>query len=98
MVLTSFSQKVQLFYLCFSIKLVIYLYCINVNTHSVMSNFLLGTRLVVSLRGDEPREELEFLKSSDATLILHNLPYSEEKISRVHAARRYYYIWFFKIF
>nr|GME10111.1 4-hydroxy-3-methylbut-2-en-1-yl diphosphate synthase (ferredoxin), chloroplastic [Ipomoea batatas] len=47
-----------------------------------------GTRLVLSVRGDEAQEELEFLKSSDATLILHNLPYSEEKISRVHAARR----------
>ncbi|VFQ91483.1 unnamed protein product [Cuscuta campestris] len=47
-----------------------------------------GTRLVVSVRGDEPQEELEFLKSSDATLILHNLPCTEETVSRVHAARR----------
>ncbi|CAH9072358.1 unnamed protein product [Cuscuta epithymum] len=47
-----------------------------------------GARLVVSVRGDEPYEELELLKKSDATLILHNLPCSEKKISRVHAARR----------
>ncbi|KZV34576.1 GcpE [Dorcoceras hygrometricum] len=47
-----------------------------------------GTRLVVSVRGDESQGELEILKSIDATMILHNLPYAEEKISRVHAARR----------
>ncbi|KAK6138067.1 hypothetical protein DH2020_028182 [Rehmannia glutinosa] len=47
-----------------------------------------GTRLVVSVRGDESYEELKILKSTDATMILHDLPYTEEKISRVHAARR----------
>ncbi|CAH1437948.1 unnamed protein product [Lactuca virosa] len=47
-----------------------------------------GTRLVVSVRGDEPYEELEVLKTSDATMILHDLPYTEEKTGRVHAARR----------
>ncbi|GER34822.1 4-hydroxy-3-methylbut-2-en-1-yl diphosphatesynthase [Striga asiatica] len=47
-----------------------------------------GTRLVVSVRGDEPHEELNILKSSDAVMILHNVPYTEENISRVHAARR----------
>ncbi|XP_073311998.1 4-hydroxy-3-methylbut-2-en-1-yl diphosphate synthase (ferredoxin), chloroplastic-like [Primulina huaijiensis] len=47
-----------------------------------------GTRLVVSVRGDETQGELEILKSIDATTILHNLPYAEEKTSRVHAARR----------
>ncbi|XP_021746077.1 4-hydroxy-3-methylbut-2-en-1-yl diphosphate synthase (ferredoxin), chloroplastic-like [Chenopodium quinoa] len=47
-----------------------------------------GTRLVVSLRGDEPYEELEILKDIDATMILHELPFSEEKVSRIHAARR----------
>ncbi|XP_057954982.1 4-hydroxy-3-methylbut-2-en-1-yl diphosphate synthase (ferredoxin), chloroplastic [Malania oleifera] len=47
-----------------------------------------GTRLVVSVRGDEPYEELEILKGIDATMLLHDLPYTEEKISRVHAARR----------
>ncbi|KAJ0021566.1 hypothetical protein Pint_32178 [Pistacia integerrima] len=48
----------------------------------------LGTRLVVSLRGDEPYEELEILKDIDATMILHDLPFTEDKIGRVHAARR----------
>ncbi|KAE9616675.1 putative (E)-4-hydroxy-3-methylbut-2-enyl-diphosphate synthase (ferredoxin) [Lupinus albus] len=47
-----------------------------------------GTRLVVSVRGDEPSEELEILKDVDATMIFHDLPYVEDKISRVHAARR----------
>lgn len=47
-----------------------------------------GTRLVVSVRGDEPYKELETLKRVDATMILHTLPYTEEKIGRVHAARR----------
>nr|AOV62778.1 4-hydroxy-3-methylbut-2-enyl diphosphate synthase [Morus alba] len=47
-----------------------------------------GTRLVVSLRGDESYEELEILKGIDATMILHDLPLSEDKTSRVHAARR----------
>lgn len=49
---------------------------------------LSGTRLVVSVRGDEPYEELEILKSVDATMILHELPYTEDRVSRVHAARR----------
>lgn len=49
---------------------------------------LLGTRLVVSVRGDEPYEELDILKGIDATMLLHDLPYTEDKISRVHAARR----------
>jgi len=49
---------------------------------------LSGTRLVVSVRGDESFEELDILKSADATMILHNLPYTEDKVSRVHAARR----------
>ncbi|XP_047317223.1 4-hydroxy-3-methylbut-2-en-1-yl diphosphate synthase (ferredoxin), chloroplastic [Impatiens glandulifera] len=47
-----------------------------------------GTRLVVSLRGDETYEQLEILKSIDAMMILHDLPFTEQKISRVHAARR----------
>ncbi|KAF2284660.1 hypothetical protein GH714_028876 [Hevea brasiliensis] len=47
-----------------------------------------GTRLVVSARGDEPYEELEILKDIDATMILHDLPFTEDKIGRVHAARR----------
>lgn len=52
-------------------------------------NFLSGTRLVVSVRGDEPEEELAFLKSIDATMLFHDLPFTEEKVGRVHAARRY---------
>ncbi|KAH9660835.1 4-hydroxy-3-methylbut-2-en-1-yl diphosphate synthase (ferredoxin) [Citrus sinensis] len=47
-----------------------------------------GTRLVVSLRGDESYEELEILKDIDATMILHDLPFNEDKIGRVQAARR----------
>ncbi|PPR99976.1 hypothetical protein GOBAR_AA20680 [Gossypium barbadense] len=42
-----------------------------------------GTRLVVSARGDEPFEELEILKDIDATMLLHNVPYNEDKIGRV---------------
>lgn len=42
----------------------------------------------MSVRGDEPYEVLEILKEVDATMILHDLPFDEEKISRVHAARR----------
>ena len=49
---------------------------------------LSGTRLVVSVHGDEPYEDLEILKEVDATMILHDLPLTEEKISRVHSARR----------
>ncbi|WOL12956.1 4-hydroxy-3-methylbut-2-en-1-yl diphosphate synthase (ferredoxin), chloroplastic [Canna indica] len=48
-----------------------------------------GTRLAVSLRGDEPYEELGIIKNvDDITMILHEFPYSEDKLSRVHAARR----------
>ncbi|KAK7324943.1 hypothetical protein VNO77_28913 [Canavalia gladiata] len=47
-----------------------------------------GTRLVVSVRGDEPYEELEILKDVDVTMLLHGLPYTEDKVNRVHAARR----------
>lgn len=47
-----------------------------------------GTRLVVSLRGDESYKELEILKDIDATMIVHDLPFNEDKIGRVQAARR----------
>eukprot|EP00262_Sarcandra_glabra_P007287 TRINITY_DN19_c0_g1_i1.p1 TRINITY_DN19_c0_g1~~TRINITY_DN19_c0_g1_i1.p1 ORF type:complete len:746 (-),score=162.74 TRINITY_DN19_c0_g1_i1:436-2673(-) len=47
-----------------------------------------GTRLAVTVRGDEPYEELDILKDVEITMLLHNLPYTEDKISRVHAARR----------
>ncbi|OVA10147.1 4-hydroxy-3-methylbut-2-en-1-yl diphosphate synthase [Macleaya cordata] len=46
------------------------------------------TRLAVSVRGDEPSEELDLLKDVEATMLLHDLPCTEDKISRVHAARR----------
>nr|GEV70807.1 4-hydroxy-3-methylbut-2-en-1-yl diphosphate synthase (ferredoxin), chloroplastic [Tanacetum cinerariifolium]GEV70808.1 4-hydroxy-3-methylbut-2-en-1-yl diphosphate synthase (ferredoxin), chloroplastic [Tanacetum cinerariifolium] len=63
---------------------------VNLNELSTGAHKLLpeGTRLVVSVRGDEPYEELEILKTIDATMILHELPYAEEKTGRVHAARR----------
>jgi len=44
--------------------------------------------MVVSVRGDESFEELDILKGADVTMILHNLPYTEDKVSRLHAARR----------
>uniref|UniRef100_A0A224XF69 4-hydroxy-3-methylbut-2-en-1-yl diphosphate synthase (ferredoxin), chloroplastic n=1 Tax=Hypericum perforatum TaxID=65561 RepID=A0A224XF69_HYPPE len=47
-----------------------------------------GARLVVSVRGDESYEELEILKGIDATMILHDVPFAEDKIGRVQAARR----------
>ncbi|CAI0397780.1 unnamed protein product [Linum tenue] len=47
-----------------------------------------GTRLVISVRGDESYDELEILKEVDATMILHGLPYGEDRVGRVQAARR----------
>ncbi|XP_045085859.1 4-hydroxy-3-methylbut-2-en-1-yl diphosphate synthase (ferredoxin), chloroplastic [Aegilops tauschii subsp. strangulata] len=48
-----------------------------------------GTRFAVTLRGDESYEQLDVLKSVDnITMLLHNIPYGEEKTGRVHAARR----------
>ncbi|KAJ3675429.1 hypothetical protein LUZ60_004471 [Juncus effusus] len=49
-----------------------------------------GTRLAVSLRGDEKYEDLEIIKSvkDNLIMVLHNLPLEGEKDSRVHAARR----------
>ncbi|XP_008807336.1 4-hydroxy-3-methylbut-2-en-1-yl diphosphate synthase (ferredoxin), chloroplastic [Phoenix dactylifera] len=48
-----------------------------------------GTRLACTIRGDEPYEELDILKDVDGiTMLLHNLPYGEDKVSRIHAARR----------
>ncbi|KAI9120746.1 hypothetical protein K1719_007779 [Acacia pycnantha] len=40
------------------------------------------------LEGDESNEEMEVPKCVDATMLLHELPYTEDKISRVHASRR----------
>jgi (E)-4-hydroxy-3-methylbut-2-enyl-diphosphate synthase len=48
-----------------------------------------GTRLAVTLRGDESYEQLDILKGvDDITMLLHNVPYAEERTGRVHAARR----------
>jgi len=47
-----------------------------------------GTRLAVTLRGDEPEEKLEMLKDLDLIMLLQHLPEGDEKSSRVHASRR----------
>ncbi|PKA59219.1 4-hydroxy-3-methylbut-2-en-1-yl diphosphate synthase, chloroplastic [Apostasia shenzhenica] len=48
-----------------------------------------GTRLAVTVRGDEQYEDLDILKNVNGiTMLLHSLPYKEERVSRVHAARR----------
>jgi (E)-4-hydroxy-3-methylbut-2-enyl-diphosphate synthase len=47
-----------------------------------------ATYSTLSVRGDETYEDLEILKDVDATMLLHDLPYTEDRISRVHAARR----------
>ncbi|KAG0556909.1 hypothetical protein KC19_11G088200 [Ceratodon purpureus] len=47
-----------------------------------------GTRLAVTLRGDEPEERLEMLKDLDLIMLLQYLPEGDEKASRVHASRR----------
>lgn len=48
-----------------------------------------GSRLAVTVRGDETYDELDILKSvKDITMLLHNVPHNEENIGRVHAARR----------
>lgn len=52
------------------------------------SNMLLGTRLAVTLRGDEPEEQLAILKDLDLIMLLHYLPEGDERSSRVHASRR----------
>ncbi|XP_042396087.1 4-hydroxy-3-methylbut-2-en-1-yl diphosphate synthase (ferredoxin), chloroplastic-like isoform X1 [Zingiber officinale] len=64
---------------------------VNLNELSTGAHKLLpeGTRLAVTIRGDEPYEELDIIKNvSDITMLLHDLPLSEDKLSRVHAARR----------
>nr|UYR28642.1 1-hydroxy-2-methyl-2-(E)-butenyl-4-diphosphate synthase [Andrographis alata] len=58
---------------------------LSTGTHKLLSE---GTRLVVTVRGDEPEEYLKILKSVDVTMILHNVPYYDEKTGRVQAARR----------
>ncbi|KAG6498411.1 hypothetical protein ZIOFF_046324 [Zingiber officinale] len=64
---------------------------LNLNELSTGAHKLLpkGTRLAVTVRGDEPYGELDVLKNvDDITMLLHDLPLVEEKFSRVHAARR----------
>ncbi|KAL1361595.1 hypothetical protein HN51_009944 [Arachis hypogaea] len=63
---------------------------VNLKQLSIGAHKLLppGTRFVVSVRGDEPFEELEILKGVDPVMLLHDLPHVEDKVSRVHAARR----------
>ncbi|KAG0564073.1 hypothetical protein KC19_8G080700 [Ceratodon purpureus] len=47
-----------------------------------------GTRLAVTLRGDEPEEKLDMLKDLDLIMLLQYLPEGDEKSSRVHSSRR----------
>lgn len=72
----------------FPLKLSAFYYDVKFYVSSLSVAYFSGTRLVVSVRGDEPYEELEILKDIDATMLLHELPITEDKISRVHAARR----------
>ncbi|MED6216892.1 hypothetical protein PIB30_012353 [Stylosanthes scabra] len=58
---------------------------LSIGAHKLLPQ---GTRFVVSVRGDEPFEELQILKDIDPTMLLHDLPHMEDKLSRVHAARR----------
>ncbi|GER55669.1 4-hydroxy-3-methylbut-2-en-1-yl diphosphatesynthase [Striga asiatica] len=44
--------------------------------------------VVLTIFFPKPHEELKILKSSDVVMILHDVPYTEENIGRVHAARR----------
>lgn len=70
------------------------IFCLNFLVRELFSIifpflFCVGTRLAVTLRGDESYEQLDILKSvDDITMLLHNVPYGEEKTGRVHAARR----------
>eukprot|EP00850_Spirogloea_muscicola_P009080 SM000050S17005 [mRNA] locus=s50:351485:357286:- [translate_table: standard] len=47
-----------------------------------------NTRVALTLRGDEPYEKLEILKSMDAIFLLLDIPENDEAVSRVHASRR----------
>lgn len=47
-----------------------------------------GTRLAVTLRGDEAYEDFDLIKSVDPIMLLINLPNEEERVNRVHASRR----------
>lgn len=64
---------------------------VNLNELSTGASKLLpmGTRLAVTVRGDESYEDLDILKDSqDITMLLNSIPWTDDKISRTHAARR----------
>ncbi|GER27981.1 4-hydroxy-3-methylbut-2-enyl diphosphatesynthase [Striga asiatica] len=61
---------------------------VALNELSTYSEVYSGTRMVVYVRGDKPHKELKVLKTSDAIMILHKVPYTEENVSRIHTARR----------
>ncbi|KAH9288308.1 hypothetical protein KI387_032425 [Taxus chinensis] len=63
---------------------------VNVKEISTGAHKLLpeGTRLAVTLRGDEAYEDLDLIKSVDPIMLLVNLPHEEERVNRVHASRR----------
>eukprot|EP00245_Coleochaete_scutata_P012910 TRINITY_DN509_c0_g1_i1.p1 TRINITY_DN509_c0_g1~~TRINITY_DN509_c0_g1_i1.p1 ORF type:complete len:747 (+),score=186.42 TRINITY_DN509_c0_g1_i1:339-2243(+) len=46
------------------------------------------SRIAVTLRGDEPLEQLEALKGLDALMLLIDVPFDDASTSRVHASRR----------
>eukprot|EP00249_Psilotum_nudum_P019451 c27258_g1_i2 orf=440-2713(+) len=46
-----------------------------------------GTRLAITLRGDESYKDLDILKHVEATMILLNVS-TDDKVSRVHSSRR----------
>ena len=56
-----------------------------------VSHFLAGAeRIAVTVRGDEPLDQLQGLVGLDAVFLLAHIPASEsETTSRVHAARRW---------
>eukprot|EP00897_Mesotaenium_endlicherianum_P010912 jgi/Mesen1/984/ME000012S00531 len=49
-----------------------------------------GTRVAVALRGDEEYEKLAVLKGLDAIMVLIEIAADDEKVSRVHASRRFF--------
>lgn len=58
---------------------------ISTGAHNLLPE---GTRLAVTLRGDEAYEDFDLIKSVDPIMLLINLPYEEERVNRVHASRR----------
>lgn len=62
--------------------------CFHSKASHRLKLWCIGTRLAITLRGDESYEDMSPLKSADATMLLINLPRHDEKVSRVHASRR----------